>query len=256
MIDENLISILKEIGTPVAIISATIVAVFMRKIHDKLGLAAGIITLVAVAAYIPIDLGPKARDAFAKTKIEVSPQKFHSFLLDGSPTEVSILTKRGDETVDELKVPSIGTDHLATRPISLERHPTGNSFYAVIGQTKYGIIKDETLESKGFQRYLANSNKPQHIKSSKRVYIGKTWAIHNTPLGKLELTFLKIQNGKVLLKLSSSSFGTPQPETIEIANKQFEVQCFEGKYEVTVQVREANFDTKGLEWAAFTIVIA
>ena len=118
-----------------------------------------------------------------------------------------------------------------------------------------GSLTDEELASKGFERKVQTPSQPQQIATSKRVFIGQSWSIDNTALGKLELNFSEIKEGKAILKLSSSNYGIPKPETVELSNKEFKVQSFEGSYEITVHVRQADFTIQCQEWAAFTIII-
>jgi len=254
-VGEGVINALNAIGTPVVIIAATAIALLMGKVSNKLAFASGVIAVVSVALYVPIDLYPKARDAWADTKLKVEPNVFNAFGSDMTPTSVSIVGVRGETEVASIIVPAPKEGFFDNKKIMLERNPDGESFYAMIGDNKIGVIEDGELESKGFYRTVPNSQ-PKSIESSKRLYVGSTWTVSNTPLGKLELTFLKMEKGKVVVKLYSSNFGASQPEEVQISNKQFDVQSFEGKYEVTVQVREADFSVSGSEWAAFTIIIA
>lgn len=253
---EGYISALHAIGTPVVIIAATAIALLMGRISHKLSVAGGVIALVSVALYVPIDLYPKARDAWGDTVINVTPRSFNAYLSDMSPTSVSIVGMRGETAFASIDIPAPERGFFENKKLVLERNPTGESFHAKIGETKIGVVTDTELESKGFHRVSPSNSQAKDIESSKRVYIGSSWSVANTLLGKLELTFLRIEKGKVVVKLYSSSYGTPKPETIEISNKHFDVHSFEGIHEVTVQVREADFSVVGKEWAAFTIIIA
>ena len=104
----------------------------------------------------------------------------------------------------------------------------------VTGVTPIGFVSDSQLESKGFSRVESFSTKPQDVKTSKRVYVGDTWSITNTSLGKLDISFKKIKGGKAVLKVHSSNYGSSSPKLISIANKEFEVVGFDGQYDVTI----------------------
>ncbi|WP_194664175.1 hypothetical protein [Vibrio anguillarum] len=52
--NETLIGALNSIGTPIVIVASTAIALIIGKVSKKLSVAAGVISVVAVALYVPI----------------------------------------------------------------------------------------------------------------------------------------------------------------------------------------------------------
>lgn len=254
--DLNFINILHSIGTPVAIIAATAISILLRTISHKLSIAGGVITLLAVGAYIPIDLAPKVLNLWGETKVQIEPNSFQAFSTDLLPTEVSIVVKRGTKELQRQTIQAPRDDFFVNKQIILERKSEEKMFLAKVGNMIVGSLSDDELAAKGFTRKVSQAvEQPKSISDSKRIFVGHSWSFDNTALGKLELSFEKIKQGKAVLKLSSSSYGTPQPEVIELSNKEFKVQSFEGNFEATIKIREADFTTFGEEWVALTVII-
>ena len=251
---EGLITTLNAIGTPVVIIAAAAVAFVLRSISTQLAIAGGVITLLAVAAYVPIDLYPKARDAWGNIHVEVSPQKFESFSKDMSPTDVSIIVKRGEQEIAKKSIPSPNLEVFSENTIVLKRIAEKDSFSAMVGTTPIGLISDRELETKGFYQKTPEKA-PQYIASSKAVYKGMSWSFDNAQLGKVKLTFVGYENGKPLIEVTSSVHGNPQPEKIALANKTFGTLSFNGQYEMTIHIREASLNQTGGEWIAFNVIV-
>jgi len=257
--DENILRVLHEIGVPIAIISSAFVTVFMRSIHNNLAMVSASITLIAVAMYVPIELIPKARDALAETTLEINPNEFVALDALGQPTSVSITTKRGDELLESINIPLSDLSEWKKRTLFLERNASSKSFFIKAGKLKLGSISDDTITGKGFIRNhdIPDCSKKFHVANSERVFVGQRWSLGNTgtSLGRVSLKFEKIVDGVAKVTIESENFGEPYPQFVTIGNKSYDEQTFEGAYRVTIQVRAADFQKAGSEWAAFTVVI-
>lgn len=253
--NESIIGALNNIGTPVVIVASAAIALLIGKISTKLSFYGGVISLISVALYVPIDLYPKARDAFSPVETQIKPENFGAYLSDMTGVDVSVITKRGDDIISELEVAAPEVNLFSNKNVSLERSVSGTSFDVAIGQINLGILKDSEIESKGFVRREEKEIVRKNIVSSKRIYVGKSWSVQHTLAGKLTLKFKKTDRGNVVLKMHSSNYGKSQPETITLPNKQFDIMSFGGDYEVTVYIQAADFSVAGKEWASFTIII-
>ncbi|UTM56138.1 hypothetical protein L4174_009780 [Photobacterium sp. CCB-ST2H9] len=252
--NETLIGALNSIGTPIVIIASTAIAIIIGKVSKRLSVAAGFISVVSVALYVPIDLYPKARDAFEPLEIEVIPKSVLTYSSDMTGIELVIDARQGSKSVAEVRIPKPAEDLFSDKIVSLQRSTYGDSYDVKVGNINLGMLKDSEIESKGFVRPEVNVT-PKSIVSSKRIYVGKSWVVNNTQAGKLTLNFVKTDKGGVVLKMHSSNFGESQPESITLENKSFDVMSFEGKYEATVYIQAADFSQAGNEWAAFTVIV-
>ncbi|MEZ9207325.1 hypothetical protein AB6E95_07560 [Vibrio splendidus] len=252
--NEALIGALNNIGTPIVITASTAIALIIGKVSKKLSIAAGVISVIAVGLYVPIDLYPKARDAFAPLEVEVTPKSVLTYSSDMTAVELVINTRRGSKLVSEIRIPKPTEDLFKDKTVSLQRSKSEDSYDVNVGNVNLGILKDSEIESKGFVRLEANVT-PKSIVSSKRIYVGKSWVVNNTHVGKLTLQFVKTDKGSVVLKMHSSNFGESHPESITLENKSFDVMSFEGKYEATIYIQAADFSQAGNEWAAFTVIV-
>lgn len=256
---ESLFKVLHEIGVPVAIIASAFVTVFMRSIHRTFTLIAASITLIAVAAYVPIELIPKARDALAPTKLRIEPSTFTPMDQSGLPIPISIQTIRGETVLDKVDVPVPELEIWRDRSLVLERHGENHSFFVKNGPFKLGQLSDDAITAKGFTRddEVAYCSRKSHVAASDKVYVKSTWSLGETgtPLGIVRLKFHQFKGNSVEVSLKSENFGKPFPRTVWIKKDVYNTQTFQGKYGVTIMVRSANFTTKGEEWATFIVAI-
>ncbi len=257
--DDSTLEVLKNIGVPVAIISAAFVTAMLRVVHKKLAIASGIITLISVSLYIPIELIPKARDAISSTSIDIEPDLFHAFTETGKPISVTASCTQGDSIVDTFSSALPDYNSWKNRLLALRPHETEQAFYVMSNGHQLGKITYQMLANMGYGRInsIEPCSKPYFLASSKKVYVNSSWPIGDTGtiLGRLTLNFTKIEAGKAVVSLESSQMPLPKPDSLSISNKSFDTQTFESSYEVTVQVREANFEIPGKEWAAFNIIV-
>ncbi len=259
--DFEIINSLGNIGVPTAIIAACFITWMFKTINQKLALASGILTLIIVVIYVPIELFPQARSAFSSYKLEVSSEKVHVFNELGKPTDFTVACKSGDSVIDSLSIDMAQPSSWNSRNLSLRSVNSGSTYEVSSNGDVLGVITNHTLNNLGYVKSssIVPCSRTSFVASSQEVYPGNQWAIGNVndALGQLTLDFLAIHSGKAVFTLSSSKLASPKPEKLAVQNKSFDRQVFESNYEVTVQVRSADFTKPlGEQWAAFTVIVA
>lgn len=246
------LDLLKGLGVPAAIIAAMTIAICFRKINPRASRAAAIITLAGVAAFVSIDLYPRARDAFwAVPRIETSPSEFFAFSADGEPVKASIAAYRGDTLLIAKTIVPISLNRVLAKQLHLKRKEDG--FVALNGTVPVGVVSDDSIRAAGLVPFSGGRHQSE-VLHTRRVYRGQTIEFRNTSHGSLKIRFLRIgSNGGAVVTLISDALGKPRPSEITVKNKALDSQIFQGIHEFLIVVREADF-TKESVWAAFTVV--
>ena len=258
---EGLIRVLHEIGVPVAIISSAVVFGLLRSFNPKIAIAAAILTLTAVAAYIPIELYPKWRDATARSTLAIQPQEFFALSKAGDPVSVVIELRNGESIIDSKKSLFPENSTFKSRALTLVRNKDeGDPPFSVLGSDfPLGTISRNQLNAAGLQIAGSPTDKTSSVllRTSGKVTVGHEWSIDtDTVLGRVTLRFTKFSGQTAFVSLSSNRLPDPQPKLRQIKSKEYDSFTFDSNYEVEVLVRDANFSETGNEWARFTVISA
>lgn len=254
---ESILRVLADLGVPAAITAAAAMTFAMRPISDRFAKVGATLTLLGIAAYLPIQLYPQARDAFAPIQLRLEPAEFRAFKESGEPTRVVVSAVYGDTTVEQKIVPAADPAKLSERSLQIERHESEPSFLVSVGANKIGQLRDAALKARGWSQSIASTGgceRPNFIYHSAKVYRDQTWAISGTPYGDLRLKFHDISGTGAIVSVSSGNLAKPSPATVVIPNKAFDTQSYSGQHEILIQVHSADFTTKGEEWARFAVI--
>ncbi|WP_370978247.1 hypothetical protein [Agaribacterium sp. ZY112] len=259
--DASLVTSLGDVGVPAAIIAAALVTWIFQPIHKKLSLASGSLTLVTICLYVPIELFPKAQNAFSSAELQLEPEKFFVFNELGKTTDFTASCSSGSRVIAQRVISAAQPPEWPKRKLNMNINPDADSYTLNANGEAVGVLTEHTLNNLGLVKAssIRTCSRPHFVASSKKVYVGDSWELgHISPnLGQLRLDFQGIQAGKALVSLKSSILAHPKPASLTIANKSFDSQTFESNYELMVQVREADFTrSNGQQWAAFTVIVS
>lgn len=261
VLDSQIVTSLGEVGVPAAIISAAVITAVFKPIHQKLALGAGALTLVIIVLYLPVQLYPQYKNMLSKPTLEVSESKVHVFNELGKPTDFSVKCKNGSDVLDTFDIKSNFPASWADRDLSLVLHEQSGNYQVRSNGDLVGMLNAHTLKNLGWVKAsnIKPCSRPYFVDSSKKVYVGEQWVIGNVSetIGDLTLQFVAIEKGEAKISLSSSKLSPPKPDSLSIKNKSFDSQVFESKFEIMVQVSQADFTGQlGEQWAAFTVIVS
>lgn len=255
--DDSTLYALKDIGVPAAIVASVFATLLFKIIDKRLALISGTITILSIAAYTPLELWPKY--VAASEQIKTKPDTYlHPNIKEESKKNKRIYFKdKNSPSIAKTEKKSYSNQR--DKELSIHKKDSQLGLYISNKDMTLGKISETQLNNIGYAQASSKKdcNKPYFLASSKKVYLNNSWPIGDsqTALGDLQLHFKGIKGGRAIVSLQSSSFSSPQPENMTINNKSFDTQTFQSTYEATVQVREANFEKKGEEWAAFNLIV-
>ena len=130
---DTLFKVMQEIGTPIVIITGGLLSALWKKSDVKLASYARVITLVALALYLPIELYSKFNDTKSAPELKIAPTGLYSCQSDGTPSPLTIMLTQGEDTVSCDTIPPFDPQVLSDRDLTLDRDSSKSGFVVKSG---------------------------------------------------------------------------------------------------------------------------